>query len=162
MKLRFRGANIRAPSRQLGGNADRNPGRLRHHLPSPGEFAPQRIGRQIEQKAQGVDLLRLLLLQAGQLGTDGFDLCCGVLDVETGRQTLLLTRLRQLQNVPLDLQIIVGDPDQGLGAAQLDIVAGGFGEARDERVATLFLGILNLRVRRFDLAADMSPKIELP
>ena len=75
---------------------------------------------------------------------------------------VLLSLLRDLEDVAINLQIVIGDPDLGLNTAQLDVVARQFSEARNQRVAALILGLIDLRVGRLDLPADLAPQVEFP
>jgi len=49
-----------------------------------------------------------------------------------------------------------------LDTAQLDVVARQFREARDEGIAALLGGLIDLRIGRFNLAADSTPEVKLP
>jgi len=70
--------------------------------------------------------------------------------------------LRAHQDVLGDLQIVDSDPDLHLDAAHLDVVARQFREARDEGIAALLGGLIDLRIGRFNLAADAAPEVKLP
>ena len=103
-----------------------------------------------------------LLLQLRDLGADGFDLGGGVLDVQTVLQSVLLAVLHQLQDVPIDLQIVVGYTNLGLYAAKLQIVPGKLRKTGDQRIAALIRRLVDLGVGRFDAPADSAPEVELP
>ncbi len=75
---------------------------------------------------------------------------------------MLLAILHELQDIAIDLQIIVGDSDLRLHAAQLQIVPGKFSETRDQRIAALVRRLVDLGVGRLDLPAHPAPEIELP
>ena len=49
-----------------------------------------------------------------------------------------------------------------MDTAQLDVVAGQFRKARDEGIAALLGGLIDLRIGRFNLAADSTPEVKLP
>ena len=100
--------------------------------------------------------------QRRYLGADALDLGGRVLDVEAILQAALLAFLREPKHVAIDLEIVVGDPDLGLHAAQLDVVARQFGEARDQRVAALVGGLIDGGVGGFDLPADLAPQVQFP
>ena len=105
---------------------------------------------------------RFLLLQLRNLRADGFDLGRGILDIETVLHAALLPFLRQLENIAIDLEIVVGDLDLGLHAAQLHIVPGQFRQTRHQRVAALIGGLIDLGIGGLDLAAHLAPEIEFP
>ena len=58
--------------------------------------------------------------------------------------------------------VVLGDLELSLRAAQLDVVARRFRQHGDQRAAPLILGQLHLRVRRLDLPAHLAPEVELP
>ncbi len=73
------------------------------------------------------------------------------------------TRVRgQLHDLGGAFQIVIGDGDLLLHAAQFDVVARHFGEERHENIAALVFAQVDLGVARFDLAADMAPNIDFP
>ena len=59
-------------------------------------------------------------------------------------------------------QILIGDGDLRLRAAQLNVIAREFRQRRDQRVAPQLGRLLDLRVGGFDRAPHMAPKVELP
>src|ERR1700677_521864 len=154
--------DVRASARELERNADRDVRGRRRHRPRASEFATQAVRRQIQQQAQGVDLLRLLLLEARDLRAYRFDLRLGVLDVEPRRQALFLQRLRQLEETLFGLHVFVGDVHERLRAAQLYVVVRDLRQRRDQYLPSLILGGLDLRVGGLDLAADAAPQIQFP
>src|SRR5712672_2946654 len=103
-----------------------------------------------------------LLLQRRKLRADILDLSCRVLDIDAGAYPLDGALLRTCQDVLGDLQIVDSDPDLHLDTAQLDVVARQFREARDEGTAALLGGLIDLRIGRFNLAADATPEVKLP
>ena len=127
-----------------------------------GEFRLQRAGRLVQQQAQRVDVLGFLLLECRDLGADALDLGGRVLDVEAILQAALCAFLRKPEHVAIDLEIVIGDPDLGLDAAQLDVVAREFRQTGDQRVAALVGGLIDRRVGGFDLAADLAPQVKFP
>ena len=70
-------------------------------------------------------------------------------------QAVLLARLRQFQDIAIDLQIVGGDLDLGLDAAKLHVVPRKFGQGGDQRVAALVRGLVDLGVGGFDLPATL-------
>src|SRR5712672_4580105 len=97
-----------------------------------------------------------------KLRADILDLGRRVLDVDAGAHPLGGALLRTCQDVLGDLQIVDSDPDLHLDTAQLDVVARQFREARDEGIAALLGGLIDLRIGRFNLAADAAPEVKLP
>ena len=126
------------------------------------KHGPQCARWLIQQQAERIDVLRLLLFQRGDLGADAFDLCGGILDIEAVLHAALLSLLRDLEDVAINLQIVVRNPDLGLDTAQLNVIARQFGEARNQRIAALILSLIDLRVSRLDLSADLAPEVEFP
>ncbi len=96
------------------------------------------------------------------LGADALDLGGRVLDIEAILQAALLAFLRKPKHVAIDLEIVIGDPDLGLDAAQLDVVARQFRQTRDQRVAALIGGLIDRCVGGFDLPADLAPQVQFP
>jgi len=101
-------------------------------------------------------------LQCRNLSADIFDLRRRVLHVQAGTYSLVGTLSRACEDILGDFQIFDSDTDLHLDAAQLNVVAGHFRETRDEGVAALFRGLIDLRIGRFDLAAYAAPQVELP
>jgi len=85
-----------------------------------------------------------------------------VLDIDAGAHPLDGALLRTCLDVLGDLQIVDRNPDLHLDTAQLDVVARQFREARDEGIAALLGGLIDLRIGRFNLAADPTPEVKLP
>ena len=103
-----------------------------------------------------------LLLERGYLGADTFDLSRRVLDVQAILQAALLAFLRKPEHVAIDLEVIIGDLDLGLDAAQLDVVARQFRQTGDQRIAALVGGLIDGCVGGFDLPADLAPQVKFP
>ena len=162
MQIVFGLPDVGASARQLEGNADRDARGRRRHGPGAREFAAQSVRRQIQEQAEGVDLLRRLLFEARDLRSHRLELRLGVLDVEPCRQSLLLERLRQIQETLFGFHVFIGDVDQGLGAAQLDVVVCHLRQRGDEGRAPLVLGSYDLSIGGFDLSADVAPEIQFP
>ena len=129
MQLRLRCADIGPAPGELGRNAERDPPRRRGHRFGAGEFATEGARRLRQQQAQGINQLRFLLFQCGDLGANGFHLRGRILDIEPGDETFLLPLLSERQNIPVDLQIFFCDLQLRLGAAQLYVIARDFREA---------------------------------
>ena len=162
VQLILGGADVRTPPREFGGNAERDARRAGARQGAHTKLGLERSRRLIQEQAERVDVLGFLLLQLRNLGADRFDLGGGVLDIETVLHPVLLALLYQPKNIAIDLQIVVSDPDLGLHAAQLDIVAGKFGQTRDQCVAALIGGLIDLGVGGFDLPAHPAPEIDFP
>ena len=99
---------------------------------------------------------------ASECARDAFDLRGRALRVEAGGDALPLPLLRDFLDIASDRQILVGDGDLRLRAAQLNVIAREFGQRRDQRVAAHLGRLIDLRVGGFDRAPHMAPKVELP
>ena len=154
MSGRRRASSEGMPSGTRGGAAGSECGRAKLRL--------QRAGRLVQQQAERVDVLGFLLFQRRYLGADALDLGGRVLDIQAILQAALLAFLRKPEHVAINLEIVIGDPDLGLDAAQLDVVARQFREARDQRVAALIGGLIDRGVGGFDLPADLAPQVQFP
>ncbi len=75
---------------------------------------------------------------------------------------MLLARLHQFQDIAIDLQIVAGDLDLGLHAAKLHVVPRKFGQGRDQCIAALVRGLIDLGVGAFDLPAYPAPEVQFP
>ena len=100
--------------------------------------------------------------RSGIVARTEFDLRRGILHIKAGDDTSLLPILRDVENIALGLDVVTGDLDLPLDAAQLHVVARHFGERRDERATPLVRRGIDVGIGGFDLAPHMPPDIELP
>jgi hypothetical protein len=113
------------------------------------------------QQADRVDQLRLTLLKGRQARFDGRDLGGGF-GVQIGRHTVVQAQLRQLEAVPGDIEVLLGDRAGVLHAAQLDVVLCGVGEDRQQHAATVVFGDFEVGIGGFGFAAHAAPDIQFP
>ncbi|MNE27756.1 hypothetical protein D3C80_1211770 [compost metagenome] len=154
--------NIRAALGQLRRHADGKALLWRRHRRRFQQLGLQAARRLSQQQAQGVDQLRLALFQGWQACLDRGDLGTGLSHIEGGGDTVAQAHLRQAQAVPGDLEVFPGNNQVALHGAQLDVVASGLGQQRQQHTTTVILGHFDHRIGGFDLAAHAAPEVEFP
>jgi len=168
VKRRFGTPHVRAALGQLAGQADRYLRRADRHGRHVGtrQARLEALRRLRQQQAEGVDQLRLTLLQRWQAGIDGGylgDTPSGRLgDLQLGGNTFGQARLVERMAAPGNLQAVAGDAQRVLRSAQLDIVARGVSQYREQHVALRLLCHLHVGVGGLHFAAQAAPQIQLP
>ncbi len=164
MQLLLGRADVGAPARKFGRQcrAESRRRRCRTDFRAPSS-ALQRARRLIEQQAERIDVLRFLLLQLRESGRGCFR-----------------PAPRRFRHRDRSAALVAGDPataaeyrdrpsdchwrcrSASCTPRSCDIVPRKFRQARDQRIAPLVRRLIDLGVRRFDLAAHPAPEIELP
>ncbi len=106
--------------------------------------------------------MRLTLLKGRQARFDGRDLGGGFGDVQIGRHTVVQAQLRQLEAVPGDIEVLLGDRAGVLHAAQLNVVLCSVGEDREQHAATVVFGDFEVGIGSLGLAVHAAPDIQFP
>ncbi len=86
----------------------------------------------------------------------------GIGDVQVRGEAAAVARLRQFQAFLGGVDVVDGNGELGLDAAQLHIVAGHFRQDRQQRIAPRVLRGFDGGVGAFNLAAHAAPEIQLP
>lgn len=126
------------------------------------QLALQATRRLRGEQAQGVDQVVAARLQRGQTRLDRRHLGAGLGHVQARSDAFGLTILGQLEAMPGDLEVVLGDFQGVLHRAQLDVITCRFGQQRQQYAAPVVLGHLHRSIGRLDLATYPSPQVQLP
>ena len=162
MQLRLRLTDVRPAACKFRWQSNRHPWRHWRNRLASLQLRPQRVGSLTDQQAQCIDQLCFLLLQAGDCGQRGAQLGRGVCHVEVRGHPTSSALLGQIQALPSGANVVAGDLQLGLDAAELDVVASHFGEAGHQRRSLRLIRGLGARRRGFDRTPDPAPQVGLP
>ena len=98
----------------------------------------------------------------GNHSLGGFQLRCGARHIEFRRQTGFGPDASKIQSLLLRVNVLVGDLQAALEAAQLRIAAADVAEQNHQYVATILLRRYSVRGSRADAVTDSPEHVQLP
>ena len=161
-QLSFSGAHVGPPPQEIGRHPDRHAGRRRWNRRVRGQFLEQRTGLLTEQHAELMHRLFQRGVQSRQLRLRRGEQRLRLFDIEFAGQAGVEPRAAQVQGILLRFDVFAGNVDPVLEAADLDIVAGDFGQHADQHGAAIFLHRSEERGGLFELTPQTAEDVNFP